>query len=135
LSAPRFALGLVGLGTMGGALAERLLEQEFALVACSYDEPERARFARRHGFERTVSDSAALARLTAAPAGILGRAAGRLVKGAAADLLILDPDRAWRVREAEFRSKSKNSPFDGRPLQGRVLRTLVNGETIFRRED
>jgi dihydroorotase len=38
------------------------------------------------------------------------------------------------VREAEFRSKSKNSPFDGRPLQGRTLRTLVNGETIFRLE-
>jgi dihydroorotase len=86
-----------------------------------------------HGGRMTLS--AALARLTAAPAGILGLAAGRLVKGAAADLLILDPDRAWRVREAEFRSKSKNSPFDGRPLQGRVLRTLVNGETIFRRED
>jgi dihydroorotase len=79
--------------------------------------------------------AAALARMTSAPAGILGLQAGRLAKGAAADLVLFDPDRAWRVREAEFRSKSKNSPFDGRPLQGRVLRTLVNGETIFRREE
>ncbi|MFN9972089.1 MAG: hypothetical protein ACK58T_19595, partial [Phycisphaerae bacterium] len=79
--------------------------------------------------------AAALARLTSAPAGILGLQAGRLAKGAAADLVLFVPDRAWRVREAEFRSKSKNSPFDGRPLQGRVLRPLVNGETIFRREE
>jgi len=78
---------------------------------------------------------AALARLSARPAEILGLPAGRLAKGAAADLVLFDPDLAWRVREAEFRSKSKNSPFDGRPLQGRVLRTLVDGQTIFRRED
>ncbi|MFZ9414099.1 MAG: dihydroorotase [Alphaproteobacteria bacterium] len=74
----------------------------------------------------------ALRRLSATPASILKLPLGRLAKGAAADLVIFDPERAWRVREAEFRSKSKNSPFDGRPLQGRVLRTLVNGETIFR---
>jgi dihydroorotase len=74
----------------------------------------------------------ALRRLSATPASILRLPLGRLAKGAAADLVVFDPERAWRVRESEFRSKSKNSPFDGRPLQGRVLRTLVNGETIFR---
>lgn len=76
----------------------------------------------------------ALRRLTAAPAGILKLPSGRLTKHAAADIAILDPDRAWKIRESEFRSKSKNSPFDGRPVQGRVLRTLVNGECIFMRE-
>ena len=86
MSAPRFALGLVGLGTMGGALAERLLEQEFALVACSYDEPERARFARRHGFERTVSDAAALARELSAPRVVLIM----VTAGSAVDRVIAD---------------------------------------------
>jgi dihydroorotase len=76
----------------------------------------------------------ALRRLSTTPAGILRLPFGSLAKGHAADLVIFDPERAWRVREAEFRSKSKNSPFDGRPLQGRTLRTLVNGETIFRLE-
>jgi dihydroorotase len=74
----------------------------------------------------------AMRRLSSKPAAILQLPFGSLAKGRAADLVIFDPDRAWRVREAEFRSKSKNSPFDGRPLQGRVLRTLVNGEPIFR---
>jgi dihydroorotase len=82
-----------------------------------------------HGGRMTLP--AALARLTEAPARILSLPLGRLARGAAADLVLFDPDRAWKVREAEFRSKSKNSPFDGRPLQGRVLRTLVNGETVF----
>ncbi|MBL8697404.1 MAG: dihydroorotase [Alphaproteobacteria bacterium] len=85
-----------------------------------------------HAKRLTLID--ALRRLTAAPAGILKLAAGRLARQAAADLVLLDPERAWKIREAEFRSKSKNSPFDGRPAQGRVLRTLVNGECIFMRD-
>jgi dihydroorotase len=69
--------------------------------------------------------------LSWAPARLLGLPAGQLQVGAAADLLIFDPDRAWRVDPEQFRSKSKNSPFDGRPLQGRVLRTVVDGRTVF----
>ncbi len=75
-----------------------------------------------------------LRRLTVTPATILKLPSGRIAKGAAADLVIFDPERAWKIREVEFRSKSKNSPFDGRPVQGRVLRTLVNGESIFQLE-
>jgi dihydroorotase len=82
-----------------------------------------------HGQRLALTD--ALARLTVAPASILKLPSGHLTKGAAADLLLFDAERAWRVREADFRSKSKNSPFDGRPVQGRVLRTLVNGEPIY----
>ncbi|PKU21622.1 dihydroorotase [Telmatospirillum siberiense] len=69
--------------------------------------------------------------ITWAPARLLGLPAGQLKTGAAADLVLFDPDRAWRVDPEKFRSKSKNSPFDGRPLQGRVLRTVVDGRTVF----
>lgn len=72
-----------------------------------------------------------IALLSWAPAQLLGLPAGQLRVGAAADLLVFDPDRAWRVDPEQFRSKSKNSPFDGRPLQGRVLRTVVDGRTVF----
>jgi dihydroorotase len=76
-----------------------------------------------------------LKKLTIAPARILGLQVGRLTPGAPADLVIFDPNAEGRIRTDEFRSKSKNAPFDGRPVQGRVERTLVDGRTIFARED
>jgi dihydroorotase len=72
--------------------------------------------------------------LTVAPARILGLGVGRLAVGMPADFVIFDPDASWRIRTDEFRSKSKNAPFDGRPVQGRVVRTVVDGRTIFQRE-
>lgn len=72
-----------------------------------------------------------LARLTARPAEILGLNAGRLDVGAPADLLLFDLDRPWRIEPDLFRSKSKNSPFEDHPVQGKVLRTVVDGRTIF----
>ena len=73
----------------------------------------------------------ALRLVTSAPADVLGLKAGRLKVGAAADLVVFAPDRAWVVDPAQFRSKSKNSPFDGRPVQGMVMRTVVDGRTVF----
>ena len=75
-----------------------------------------------------------LGRLTHAPARILGLEAGALEAGAPADLVVFDPERAWRIDPDAFRSKSKNSPFEGRPTQGKVLRTVVDGRTIFEAE-
>ena len=69
--------------------------------------------------------------LTAAPSNLLGLTAGRLAKGASADLVVFDPDRAWKVDADLLLSKSKNTPFDGRPVQGRVLRTVVDGRAVF----
>ena len=74
----------------------------------------------------------ALGLLTCGPAEILGLPAGRLKMGAAADLVLFDPDRGWQVDPVKFKSKSKNSPFDGRPMQGVVLRTVVDGRTVHR---
>jgi dihydroorotase len=74
-----------------------------------------------------------LGKLTCAPADLLGLDAGRLRKGAPADLILFDPEAPWRVREEDLRSLSKNTAFEGRPVQGKVLRTLVDGRTIFAR--
>ena len=72
-----------------------------------------------------------LRRLTLAPAELLNLPSGRLTKGAPADLVLFDPDTPWVVDTSKFQSMSKNSPFDGRPVQGRALRTVVDGRTLF----
>ncbi len=73
----------------------------------------------------------ALARVTCAPARVLGLEAGRLARGAPADLILFDPDKPRMLDPDAFRSKSKNSPFEGHPVQGEVLRTVVDGRVIF----
>jgi dihydroorotase len=73
----------------------------------------------------------ALARVTCRPADLLGLPVGRLSVGGPADLVVFDPDRPARIEPDRFVSKSKNSPFDGRLVQGQVLRTVVDGRTIF----
>ncbi|MEQ1752698.1 MAG: dihydroorotase [Micropepsaceae bacterium] len=72
-----------------------------------------------------------LKRLTINPARVLRLEAGRLAKGAPADLILFDPGAPQRIDPATFRSRSKNSPFKGRLLQGQVLRTIVAGKTVF----
>lgn len=74
-------------------------------------------------------------RLTRNPAGILRLPVGQLARGASADLVLFDPDLPWRISTDAFRSKSKNAPFDGRPVRGQVRRTIVDGRTIFRAAD
>jgi dihydroorotase len=74
---------------------------------------------------------AALRALSQRPAEILRLPAGRLAEGEFADLVIFDLDRPWRIDVDAFRSKSKNAPYDGRPVQGRVLRTVVAGRSVF----
>ena len=75
-----------------------------------------------------------LRRVSLAPAEILGLEAGGLKAGAPADLIVFDAERPWRIDPDAFRSKSKNSPFEDHPVQGRLLRTVVDGRTIFEAE-
>ncbi len=75
-----------------------------------------------------------LKRMTPAPADLLGLPQGRLAIGAPADLVLFDLDRAWKIDVDRFRSKSKNAAFDERPTQGMVLRTIVDGRTVFATE-
>lgn len=74
---------------------------------------------------------AALRAVTRSPAALLELPHGRLAPGSAADLVLFELDTPHRIAIESFRSKSKNSPFDGRPVQGRVLRTVVDGRTVF----
>ena len=71
--------------------------------------------------------------LTSGPAALLGLDAGALTAGAPADLILFDANAPVVIDAAALRSKSKNSPFDGRRLQGRVNRTFVGGRAVFNR--
>jgi dihydroorotase len=73
-----------------------------------------------------------LATMTYKAADIIGVDAGRLKKGAAADLTLFDPNLAWTIQNDSLHSKSKNSPFDDMKVKGRALRTIVGGETVFK---
>lgn len=75
----------------------------------------------------------ALALLTVRPARLMGLAAGELTVGAPADLVAFDPDRSWKVDADKLSSKAKNSPFDGRPVEGMVFRTVIDGRTVYER--
>jgi len=69
--------------------------------------------------------------LSANPAKRLGLDCGRLTEGAPADLVLFDPDAPFVLDRFTLRSKSKNTPFDGARLQGKVLGTWVSGQRVF----
>lgn len=73
--------------------------------------------------------------MTSRPAEILGLDAGRIAKGAPADLILVDLDYPWQVSETDLRSRSRNTSFEGARLAGKVMRTVVGGETIFLHKD
>ncbi|OYW94488.1 MAG: dihydroorotase [Caulobacterales bacterium 32-67-6] len=75
-----------------------------------------------------------MAKVTSRPAALLGLPAGRLAKGAPADLVLCDLNAPMVVELEDLKSKSKNSPFDGRRLQGVVRMTLVEGRVVYRRD-
>lgn len=72
---------------------------------------------------------------TSGPARVLDlRARGSLARGNHADVTIFDPKKRWTYEAAKGRSKSHNSPFDGRQLTGRVVATIVGGKMAYRGE-
>ena len=70
-------------------------------------------------------------RLSTNPARILARPGGSLSVGAVADVALIDPERVWRYDPAKGWSKSRNSPWAGAELTGRVVATLVAGRLVF----
>ena len=75
--------------------------------------------------------SQVLARITSAPAKILGVASGRIAPGAPGDLAIFDPRAPLRVSAETLKSQGKNTPFIGHELAGRVRYTIVEGKVVY----
>ena len=86
------------------------------------------RLHREHG----IDFSRLLSCVTANPARILGIEGGSLSPGARADVTLFDPAASWIFTRESVLSKSANSPFIGREMHGRVIRTIVEGRSVYR---
>ena len=76
---------------------------------------------------RTHRSATALAR----PAELLGLPSGTLRPGSPADVVVIDPDVPWILDRDELKSKCRNTPFDEARMQGRAVRTVVAGRTVY----
>ena len=81
-----------------------------------------------------LSLSDLVAKFTVSPAGLLRLSKGTLSVGADADVTVFDPDCQWVFRRQNSASKSKNSPFDGWPMKGRAVMTVVQGNIVWHEE-
>jgi len=81
--------------------------------------------------EGVLSLEAAVAKLTSEPAKAFSLPKGSLAPGADADLVVVDAQASWEVDPARFRSKSKNTPFAGWKVKGRVTATIVAGRVVY----
>ena len=81
-----------------------------------------------------INWSELIAMLTYKPAGVIGVDKGTLSKGGRADITIIDPDAEYVIDTAKFRSKSKNCPYNGWQVKGRVEKTIVAGEVRYSAE-
>lgn len=100
--------GMIGLETTLGLVKTRLIDKGY------------------------LSWADAVRKMTYNPARILGLSGGTLEEGSDADITIIDPDKKWTVKKEEFRSKSKNSPFIGWELSGKVRCTILGGRVVYR---
>lgn len=72
-----------------------------------------------------------IAKMTLVPARLLGLDAGTLTVGEAADIVLFDPETPWKVTEDGLHSLAKNTAFEGRLVNGRVLATFVDGRRVY----
>ncbi|MGE3181192.1 MAG: dihydroorotase [Phycisphaerae bacterium] len=101
------SFGIVGLETALGLFIKALIDPEII------------------GWPRLVHA------MSTAPAEILRVPGGTLQKNAPADITLIDPQRKWTVDANAFRSKSRNTPFDGWKLRGKAVMTIVGGVKKF----
>jgi len=81
--------------------------------------------------EGVLTLESAVAKLTKAPARAFSLNAGTLASGVDADVVIVDPQETWEIDPARFRSKSRNTPFAGWKVKGRVHATLLGGRIVY----
>ncbi len=80
--------------------------------------------------EGVLTPLQAAARLGLGPAQIAGIAAGRIERGAAADLVLVDPDSEWTLYPERMLSAGRNTPFAGRNFRGRIRHSFHNGVAV-----
>lgn len=81
--------------------------------------------------EGVLTLESAVAKLTSAPARAFSLNAGTLASGVDADVVIVDPQETWEIDPSRFRSKSRNTPFAGWKVKGRVHATLLGGRIVY----
>lgn len=72
-----------------------------------------------------------ISKMTCEPARVLGLNAGTLTPGAAADVVVIDPNEVWAIDPQKFLSKGKNTPFKGKVVTGAIKRTYVAGKCVW----
>lgn len=108
---------------------KRLPFDEAAFGASALETLLPAALSLHHNGEAPLLD--VLAAMTSRPADILRLPQGRIAKGAPADMALVDLDAPFKFNAEAMKSKCRNTPYDGRVMQGRVRRTIVGGETVF----
>ena len=78
-----------------------------------------------------LTPSQMIAKLTANPARILGLGKGTLSPGCCADITLINPTDSYQIDKNAFASISRNTPFHGRRVRGRVIKTIVEGATQY----
>ncbi len=73
-----------------------------------------------------------IARMTVHPARVIGRELGTLAAGRPADVTLIDPAKRWTVRSADFRSKSRNCPYEGWKVKGKAVATIIGGRVRYK---
>jgi dihydroorotase len=81
--------------------------------------------------QNEISPLELVRRLSTNPARILNRPGGELAVGSPGDLTVVDPERRWKYDPAKGYSKSRNSPWAGKSLEGRVVATIVDGRLVY----
>lgn len=85
--------------------------------------------------DKTLPLMRLIAALTVGPAKVVGLPTPRVHHGARADLVLIDPDARWTIARESLQSKSQNTPFLGRELQGAVDMTIVEGRIVYTRKE
>jgi dihydroorotase len=82
--------------------------------------------------EGVLSLEQLILKMSANPAGVLKIDKGTLKLGSDADITVIDPAKEWTVDVRNFRSKSRNTPFNSLVLKGKAVMTIVGGEIKYR---
>lgn len=115
------------------ATHEKIIEFEKAMFGITGLETALALSITRLNRDQKISLARIVELFTAGPARVADlRGRGTLARGNYADVTIFDPKKRWTFEASKSRSKSRNTPFDGWPLTGKVAATIVGGKIVYR---